>query len=111
AAGGLPKLKDEARLAAGDFAMRAGFARLSLDGEILVEPRKPRVMFGDVAVEPPPGGFLQATANAEGAMAELVLGHLGRAKRVADLFCGSGTFALRLAKRSEVHAVESDAAA
>ena len=44
-------------------------------------------------------------------MAALVLSHLSRAKKVADLFAGCGSFALRLAKKSEVHAVEGDAAA
>ncbi len=44
-------------------------------------------------------------------MAQLVMGHPGKARRVADLFSGSGTFALRLAARSDVHAVEADAAA
>ena len=43
-------------------------------------------------------------------MAALVTGHLAGAKRTADLFSGSGTFALRLAARAAVHAVESDAA-
>jgi 23S rRNA (uracil1939-C5)-methyltransferase len=33
---------------------------------------------------------------------------MAKAKRVADLFSGCGTFALRLAKASAVHAVESD---
>ncbi len=110
-AGGLPKLSEQVRLAAGDLAARAGFARLSLGDEVLVEPRKPRILFGNVPVEPPPGAFLQATADAEEAMAALVLGHLQKAKAVADLFCGCGTFALRLAARGEVHAAESDAAA
>ena len=32
-------------------------------------------------------------------------------KKVADLFAGCGSFALRLAKKAEVHAVEGDAAA
>ena len=44
-------------------------------------------------------------------MAELVLAHLSRAKKVADHFAGAGSFALRLARKSEVHAVEGDAAA
>jgi 23S rRNA (uracil1939-C5)-methyltransferase len=44
-------------------------------------------------------------------MAALALGHLGKAKTVADLFSGSGAFALRLAALVEVHAVEADAAA
>jgi 23S rRNA (uracil1939-C5)-methyltransferase len=59
----------------------------------------------------PPGVFLQATEQAEQAMAGLVTAHLGKAKRVADLFSGCGSFALRLAARAEVHAVENDAAA
>lgn len=86
-------------------------ARLTVDGEIVVEPQKPLITFGNVQVFPPPGGFLQAVAAAEQSMADLVLTHLRKAKRVADLFAGSGAFALRLAAQSEVHAVEGDAAA
>lgn len=104
------KLSDAVRLKAVDFVSRARFARLSVAGEVVVEPKKPVVVFGEVAVEPPPGAFLQATAEAEAGMAELVCRHLGGGKRAADLFAGSGTFALRLARRAEVHAVESDAA-
>ncbi len=44
-------------------------------------------------------------------MADLVLSHLSLARKVADLFAGAGGFALRIAKKSEVHAAESDAAA
>jgi 23S rRNA (uracil1939-C5)-methyltransferase len=110
AAHGSGKLAEKARNAASDFALRAGFARLSVDGEIVIEPRKPVVLFGDVSVSPPPGAFLQAVASAEQAMAELVSAHLGKAKRIADLFSGAGAFALRLAKGAEVHAVETDAA-
>ena len=35
----------------------------------------------------------------------------GKPKKVADLFAGSGTFAVRIAKSASVHAVEGDAAA
>ncbi len=108
---GLPKLAEQARLSASDFARKAGFARLSVGDDVIVEPRRPQVAFGSTMVAPPPGAFLQATAATEAAMADLVLGHLARSKRVADLFAGCGTFALRLAAASEVHAVESDAAA
>jgi 23S rRNA (uracil1939-C5)-methyltransferase len=41
-------------------------------------------------------------------MSELVLAYVGRAKRIADLFAGAGTFSLRLARVGRVHAVESD---
>ncbi|MFZ1682420.1 MAG: RNA methyltransferase, partial [Rhizobiaceae bacterium] len=55
-------------------------------------------------------GFLQAVAGAEEAMAALVGAHLAGRKRIADLFSGSGAFALRLARKAEIHAVEGDAA-
>lgn len=86
-------------------------ARLTVDGEIVVEARKPALAFGAATVVPPPGAFVQASAAAEARMAELVVGHLDGCKGVADLFSGSGTFALRLARQSAVTAVESDAAA
>ncbi|CDX34825.1 putative enzyme [Mesorhizobium sp. ORS 3359] len=105
------KLGDHQRRIASNFVMAEGLARLSVDGEIVVEPKKPVVQFGPVAVAVPPGAFLQATEAAEQAMAGLVGQHLSRAKRVADLFAGCGSFALRLAAKSEVHAVEGEAAA
>ncbi len=93
------------------LAIDRHFARISIDGEVIVEPVKPAIRFGDVALTPPPGGFLQATVAAENEMADLVCRHLVKAKRAADLFAGSGTFALRLARSSMVHAVEADKAA
>ncbi|MBN9044430.1 MAG: class I SAM-dependent RNA methyltransferase [Rhizobiales bacterium] len=111
AASGCGKLDDAQRRALTAMVMEKGFARLSHEGEIIVEPKKPLIHFGKVPVPVPPGCFLQATAEAENAMAALVLNHVGKAKRVADLFCGVGTFALRIAEKSAVHAVENDAAA
>ncbi len=102
------KLGDGQRRIASNLVLVLGFARLAIDGEIIVEPRKPTILFGDISVVPPPGAFLQATPFAEQAMADLVGAHLFRAGRVADLFAGCGSFALRLAKKSEVHAVEGD---
>ena len=104
------KLGDHQRRIASNFVMAEGLARLSVDGEIVVEPKKPMVQFGSVAVALPPGAFLQATEAAEQAMAGLVSQHLSRARKVADLFAGYGSFALRLGAKSEVHAVEGDAA-
>ncbi|TPJ55139.1 class I SAM-dependent RNA methyltransferase [Mesorhizobium sp. B2-6-4] len=105
------KLGENQRRIAANFVIAQGFARLSIDDEIIIEPKKPVVMFGSVAVAVPPGAFLQATEAAERTMADIVGGHLKRAKKIADLFAGCGSFALRLAARSEVHAVEGDAAA
>ncbi|MBX3596953.1 MAG: class I SAM-dependent RNA methyltransferase [Rhizobiaceae bacterium] len=111
AAIGAGKITDQRRSALSAFALDKGLARLSVEDEIIVERSKPLIHFGDATVTPPPGGFLQAVASAEQSMSDLVTGHMQRAKKVADLFAGAGAFALRLAKASEVHAVESDAAA
>lgn len=105
------KLGENQRRVASNFVIAQGLARLSIDGEIIIEPKKPVVLFGSVAVAVPPGAFLQATEAAEQAMADIVGRHLARARKIADLFAGCGSFALRLAARSEVHAVEGDAAA
>ena len=100
------------RQAATDIMLREkGIARVSVEGEIIVEPHKPVLDIGGVSVVLPAGSFTQATVRAEDAMAALVIGHLGKSKRVADLFSGIGTFALRLARKSAVHAVEFDAPA
>ncbi len=86
-------------------------ARLSNHGDILIERRAPTLEMGIARVAPPPGSFLQATVAGEEALARLVSEAIGKAKRVADLFAGIGTFALRLATNRDVFAAESDAAA
>jgi len=87
-----------------------GLARLSIDGELIVERAKPLLRMGKAQVQPPPGAFLQPTAEGEEALARLALDAIGASARVIDLFSGIGTFALRAAERAEVLAVESDAA-
>jgi len=106
------KLSDPQRRKAVETVLSLrGIARVSLNGEILIEPSKPLFDFGGIQVSPPPGGFTQATKPAEQAMAELVLAHVGKAKRIADLFAGAGTFSLQLARIGRVHAVEAEAKA
>lgn len=106
---GIKKLDDRERRRTVEAVLgERGIARVSLNGEIIVEPVRPVIDFGGVSVSPPPGSFTQATAQAEEAMAKLVLDHLGKAKRVADLFAGCGTFALRIARKARVHAVEGE---
>ena len=86
-------------------------ARVSNHGAVVVERRPSRIAFGDTLVTLPPGGFLQATNEGEARLAAIAEEGLKGAKRVADLFCGAGAFALRLARGHEVYAVDSDAAA
>ncbi len=83
-------------------------ARIANHSVILVERRAPSIKMGLATVTPPPGSFLQATEAGEKMLAQLVVEAVGAAKKVADLFCGSGAFALRLAEKAEVCCVESD---
>jgi 23S rRNA (uracil1939-C5)-methyltransferase len=93
------------------LAQRSNLARLSLNGEIVLQARPPAVRMGKARVEIPIGSFLQATAMAEASLAALVIEGVGNAKSVADLFCGMGPFTLRLAETAKVFAVDSDRAA
>jgi len=76
--------------------------------EILCERRKPRVTFDGRRVFPPPGAFLQATAEGEAALSRFMKGALGDADRIVDLFAGCGTFTVALIGDHAVHAVEGD---
>lgn len=87
-----------------------GLARLSLDGDTVVERAKPTLRMGLARVSPPPGAFLQPTALGEETLARLTSEALTGASRIIDLFSGIGTFALRLAEQAEVTAAESDEA-
>jgi len=86
-------------------------ARVSNHGEIVVERRAPTVAFGGARAILPPGGFLQATIAGEEVLASGAAAAFAGARRVADLFCGAGAFALRLAASHEVFAADFDAAA
>ncbi len=91
-------------------AAEADLARLSLDGETLVMARQPRVRFGRASVPLPPGAFLQASPAAEAAMVARAVAAVKGAKKVADLFCGAGTFTFPLAEIASVTAADSAAA-
>ncbi len=105
---GAGKVSEKLRLGLVEIAGQANLARLSLHGDIVVEMRAPTVRFGHAETVLPPGGFLQATREGEEVLARLVVDGLEGAKHVADLFAGSGTFALRIAAFAEVKAYEND---
>lgn len=94
---------------AGAKSLAAGFIRASIGHEVPLSQSTPEIQVGRAFLRPPPGGFLQASAEAETFIASLVRQHLKFALEVADLFSGCGTFALRLAEESRVYAVEGDA--
>jgi 23S rRNA (uracil1939-C5)-methyltransferase len=93
------------------IAEQRGLARLTRHGELVLMRTPPTIAIGAARVTLPPGSFLQATVAGEAALAALVTGHCKRAKHVADLFCGVGPFALRLAAKARIAAFDSDAGA
>jgi 23S rRNA (uracil1939-C5)-methyltransferase len=115
---GEPDTADRTRLT--DFARAHGLARIHCalnDGvpEPICVLRPATLALSGVTVAPPPGGFLQASAEGEAALVAAVLAGLPAKlpprARVAELYAGSGTFTFALAARARVAAFESDAAA
>jgi 23S rRNA (uracil1939-C5)-methyltransferase len=101
-----------ARMALAQFAEAQDLARLSLRSRGREEPlarrRAATIRFGAVTLEPPAGGFLQASRAGEAAIRAAVAEALpDTARRLADLFAGCGTLSLGLLDRLSVHAVES----
>ena len=105
--GGKP-LDGPLRAELGSHAKTADIARLSWDGEIVAERRSPEIELSGLRVALPVGGFLQPTLEGEAALIRLVRESVGKARRVADLFAGCGTFTAALSGASAVHAVESE---
>jgi len=90
-------------------AERGNLARLTRHGEIVAQRMLPTIRIGRAQLVLPPAAFLQATAAGEANLARLVEAHCGDANTVADLFCGVGPLALRLAERARVTAADNDA--
>jgi len=82
-------------------------ARITRHGELVLQRTPPVVTMGRAGVTLPPGSFLQATTAGEEMLATLVTQACGKAKHIADLFCGVGPFALRLAERARLSAFDS----
>ena len=101
-------LSADRRTRVAEAAAAGDMARVTLAGEIIYQARQPLVRLGPATVALPPGAFLQAVPQAEDAMAAFACAAVAGAGRIADLFCGVGTFTFPLAQIAPVHAVDSD---
>ena len=104
-------LKTALMTALAGVAAKHDLARLTRHGELVALSRPPTLRVGKTIVHLPPAAFLQATAEGEAALARLTLAACEGATKIADLFAGIGPFALRLAERARVLAVDDDEAA
>jgi len=104
-------LSATAQMRAAEAAAAGDFARVTLAGEVVYQSRQPVVRLGPATVALPPGAFLQATPESEAAMAAEVVAATQGAAKVADLFCGVGTFSFRLAQTAQVYAADASAPA
>jgi len=103
-------LSRDGQMRAIQAAAAADLARLSMAGDVLVMNRQPRVAFGPATVAIPAGGFLQAVPEAEQAMVDRAVAAVKGTKKIADLFCGAGTFTFPLAMVAPVLAADASAA-
>jgi 23S rRNA (uracil1939-C5)-methyltransferase len=78
--------------------------------DVIYLREQPYVLFDEVRVPVDAYGFLQATQEADQALASHVMAHIPpTAKRILDLFCGRGTLSFPLSRLGHVDAYEGDA--
>jgi len=97
----------------GDWAAELDLARLSVANHgspmTLYSPEVPMVQFGEIAVSPPPGAFLQATRDGEAVLQDAIIEIAGASRHIVDLFAGCGTLSLPvLGQLSQLLAVEQN---
>lgn len=86
---------------------RIGWKQEGLSPEPIVQVTPPLIVLSGVQVELPQGAFLQASIAGEHAIRDAVLaGLVGTKGRIADLFCGLGSFSVPLARDALVEAFD-----
>jgi 23S rRNA (uracil1939-C5)-methyltransferase len=94
-----------------NFAHKYNIARITRAGkELIILRYNPMVNFAGRDVSFPPAAFLQPSKEGEVLLQQILLNYLNKygdkVKKVADLFCGLGTFTLILAEN--YHILASD---
>lgn len=83
--------------------------RMVMGEELLFQREEPFVEFSGHKVRIPPNPFLQTSKQAETLLVKYVIQNLPKSStRIADLFCGLGTFSVPLAAHGVVDAYEGN---
>lgn len=81
----------------------------SFEAEPIVQKAKPFIKIEDIDVFVSAGDFLQASKEGEQALTKTVKDYIGNTKgKMADLFCGIGTFSYVLSKISNTQVIAAD---
>lgn len=64
---------------------------------------------GNIDITLPHDAFLQATSEGQKLLTGFALSGTNGAKRIADLFCGIGTYSVAMAENARVHAIDDHA--
>ncbi len=96
-----------------NYARSSGLARLMLRENrkriTLYKKEQPYVVFDNVKVPVEPSSFLQASDRADEVLTKLVMDALPpKPYKIADLFCGRGTFTFPLSRSAPVDGYECD---
>lgn len=102
-----PTRAQESALAS--FGAARGVSRIMVGDNIVLQQAELVTAYGGYQVSLSPKPFLQASAEAETAMLAFMAPFMAGAKKYADLFCGSGLFALSFYDKTKiVYAADAD---
>jgi len=102
----LPQREAIADFVKGGKALRVAWTEPDYPPEPVAMVELPVINLSGVLVELPMGGFLQASVAGEQAILAQVKTGVGGAGRIADLYCGLGSFTLPLSQQGLVRAID-----
>jgi 23S rRNA (uracil1939-C5)-methyltransferase len=88
------------------FAEKHNIASIVVNDSIALMRHKIRMQFSDTWIDMPAGAFLQPTAEGQQAITNTIDRMIPKAKKIAEFFCGIGTYSFLLAKKAPVLAFE-----
>ena len=89
-----------------EFAEKYNIACVVVNDSPVLMRTRMRIQFSGSWVEMPAGAFLQPTAEGQQVITETIDRMIPKAKKIAEFFCGMGTYSFMLAKKANVLAYE-----